>query len=78
MVLKLRDAPKVLPFLQNFMEEESIIVDELISFASSIRKEICVVLESFLSLLKKFEKKKAYNMFSLMLDPMFKSFCLVS
>jgi hypothetical protein len=78
MVLKLRDASKVLPFLQNFMEEESIIVDELISFASSIRKEICVVLKSFLSLLRKFEKKKAHNMLSLMLDPRFKSFCLVS
>ncbi len=34
MVLKLRDAPKILPF----MEEESIIVDELTSFVSNIRK----------------------------------------
>ncbi len=60
------------------MEEESIIVDELISFASNIRKEVCVELESFLSLLRKIEKKKAHNMFSLMLDLRFKSFCLVS
>jgi hypothetical protein len=78
MVLKLKDAPKVLPFLQNLMEEESIIVDVLISFASNIRKEICVVLEFFLSLLRKFEKKKTHNMLSLMLDLRFKSFCFVS
>jgi hypothetical protein len=31
-----------MPFLHNFMEEESIIVDELISFTSNIRKEVCV------------------------------------
>jgi hypothetical protein len=50
------------------MEEESIIVDELTSFASNIRKEVCVVLESFLFFLRKFEEKKAHNMLSLMLD----------
>jgi hypothetical protein len=31
------------------MEKESIIVDELSSFASNIKKAICVVLEFFLS-----------------------------
>jgi hypothetical protein len=60
------------------MEKESIIVDELTSFASNIRKEVCVVLKSFLSFLRKFEEKKAHNMFSLMLDPRFKSLSLVS
>jgi hypothetical protein len=35
-------------------------------------------LESFLSFLKKIEKKKVHNMFSLMLDPRFKSFHPVS
>ncbi len=33
MILKLRVRPNVLPSLQNLMEEESIIVDELTSFA---------------------------------------------
>jgi hypothetical protein len=38
-----------------------------------------VLLEFFLSFFIKFEKKKkTHNMFSLMLDPRFKSFCLVS
>jgi hypothetical protein len=60
------------------MEEESIVVDELTSFASNIRKEFCVVLKSFIYFLRKFEEKKAHNMFSLMLDPRFRSLSLVS
>jgi hypothetical protein len=60
------------------MEEESIIVDELTSFASNIQKGNCVVLESFLSFLKKIEENKAHKMIFLMLDPRFKSFCLMS
>jgi hypothetical protein len=60
------------------MEEESIVVDELTSFAFNIKKEACVVLESFFSFLKIFEKKKTHNMLSLMLDPRFKSLCLMS
>jgi hypothetical protein len=36
------------------------------------------VLDSFLSFLKTYEKKKAYNMLSLMFDPWFKSLHLVS
>jgi len=77
MVLKLRNAHEVLPSLQNLMEEESIIVDELTSFASNIRKEVSIVLEFFLSFLRNFEEKKAHNMFCLMLTPRFKSFHLV-
>jgi hypothetical protein len=51
------------------MEEQLIVVVELSSFAFNIIKEVCVVLESFLSFLKKIEEKKAHNMLSLMLDP---------
>ncbi len=43
MVLKIRNTLKIMPSLHTFMEEESIIVDELISFTSNIRKEVCVV-----------------------------------
>ncbi len=46
-------------------------------FAFNIRKEVCGVLDSFLSFLRRFENRKAHNMLSLMLDPKFKSFCLV-
>ncbi len=77
-ILKLRNVPDVLPSLLNLMEDESIIVDELIFFASNIKKGVCVVLKSFLSFLKKNFKNKAHKMFSLMLDPRFKILCLVS
>jgi hypothetical protein len=60
------------------MEKESIVVDELTFFAFNIKKEVCVVLESFFFFLKKIEEKKTHNMFSLMLDPKFKSVCFVS
>ncbi len=59
MVLKLKDALEILPFIQNLVEEQSIGVDELTSFASNIIMEVCVVLKSFLSFLRKLEKKKA-------------------
>ncbi len=68
---------KVLPSLWNLMEKESIDVDELTSFASNIRKEVCVVLESFFLFLKKIEEKKTHNIFSLMLDSRFKRVCFV-
>jgi hypothetical protein len=60
------------------MEKESIVVDELISFAANIINEFCVVLESFLFFLRKLEKKQTHNKFSLMLDPRFKSLRFVS
>jgi hypothetical protein len=46
--------------------------------ASNIKKEIIQVLDSFLSFFRKYEKRKAHNMLSLMLDPRFKILCLVS
>jgi len=47
-------------------------------FASNIRREICGVLDGFLSFLKKYEGNKTHNMLSLMLDPRFRSMRLVS
>jgi hypothetical protein len=61
MILKLKNVHDVLPSLQNLMEEESIVVDELTLFASNMKKGVCVVLESFLSFLRKFEKNKVHN-----------------
>jgi hypothetical protein len=45
---------------------------ELICLASNIRKDVCGVLNSFLSFWKKFDEKKSYNMLALMLNPRFK------
>jgi len=51
---------------------------ELSLLTFNIRREICGVLDGFLSFLKKlYEKNKAHNM-SFMLDPKFKSLRLVS
>jgi hypothetical protein len=60
------------------IDDDFRIAFELSLFASNIRREVCGVLDFFLSFLRKFEEKKAHNMLSLMLDPKFKSFCLVS
>jgi len=44
----------------------------------TLRKEVCDVLDSFLSFLKNYEERKVHNMDYLMLDPWFKSLRLVS
>jgi hypothetical protein len=46
--------------------------------ASSIKKEVVQILDSFISFLKKYGKKKSHNMLSLMLDTKLKTFHLVS
>jgi hypothetical protein len=60
------------------MEDDSIIFYELSLLAFNIKKELINVLIFFLSFLKKYENKKVHNMISLMLDPRFKSFCILS
>jgi len=59
------------------MDDDFAIILELSLFAFNIKKEVCGVLDSFLSFLKNYEERKAHNMFSLMLDPQFKSLHLV-
>jgi hypothetical protein len=53
------------------MEEDSNVAFELICLASNIRKEVCGVINSFLSFLKKFNERKIHYMFALMLDTRF-------
>jgi hypothetical protein len=59
------------------MEEDFNVTPKLICLACNIRKEVCGVLDSFLSFLKKFDERKTHNMLALMLDPIFKSFHLM-
>jgi hypothetical protein len=59
------------------MQDDSIIFNELSLLAFNIRNEVINVLDYFLSLLSKYENKKAHNKISLMLDPRFKSFLIV-
>jgi hypothetical protein len=46
---------------------------KLALLVSKIRKEVCGVLDFFLSFLRKYENTKAHNMVFLMLYPKFKS-----
>jgi hypothetical protein len=78
MSLKLREEPKNAPSFQTLMEEDFDVALELICFAFNIRKEVCGVLNSFLSFSKKFNERKTHNMLALMLDPRFKSLRLMS
>ncbi len=50
---------------------------ELICLAFNIRKDVCGVLNSFFSFLKKFDKR-THNMLTLMLDTRLKSVHLMS
>jgi hypothetical protein len=78
MSLKLREENQVLPSFKNLMDDDSIVNDELSLLTSNIRREVIDVLNFFLSLLKVYDKRKAHNMVSLMLDPRYKSFCILS
>jgi hypothetical protein len=45
------------------MEEDGNVVYELSSLASNIKKEVIQVMDSFISFLKKYEKKNPYYVF---------------
>jgi hypothetical protein len=53
----------------NLMEDDMVV--------SNIKKQVCDVLDGFLSLLTKYIKKKPHNKLFLMLNPKFKAFKLV-
>jgi hypothetical protein len=76
MISKLKEDVGIVQNLNQFMDDDSAITLELSLFTSNIMKEVCGVLDSFLSFLRNFEKRKAHSMFSLMLDPQFKNLCL--
>ncbi len=78
MSLKLRKELKNAPSFQTIMEKDSGVAFEFVCLASNIRKEVCGVLDNFLSFLNEFDERNSHNMLSLMLDLRFKSFCLVS
>jgi hypothetical protein len=78
MSLKLKEENEIVPSFEILMEDDLIIVDELVLLVFNIRKEVCGVLDSFLSFLMKYENKKTHNMIFVMLDPRFKSLQILS
>ncbi len=73
MSLKLKEKLENAPSFQTLMEEDSNVALELICLTSNIRKEVCGILNSFISFLKKFNERKTHNMLALILDTRFKS-----
>jgi hypothetical protein len=59
--------------LQDLIDDDSIVAQELSLFASNSKREVCGLLDGFLSFFKKYEGNKTHNMLSLMSDPRFKS-----
>jgi len=78
MSLKLREENQVLLSFENLMDDDSVVNDELSFLASNIRREVINVLDSFLSFLKVYDKRKVHNMISLMLDLRYKNLHVVS
>ncbi len=77
MISKLKEDVGIVHNLNQFMVDDFAITLELLLFAYK-KKEVCGILDSFLSFLRKYEERKVHNMLSLMLDSRFKNLCLVS
>jgi hypothetical protein len=77
MSLKLKEELENAPSFQTLMEKDFGVALELICLASNIRREVCGILDSFLSFLKKFDDRKTHNMLAQMLNTRFKNLCLM-
>jgi hypothetical protein len=60
------------------MDDDGKMIVELFLLALNMKKEVVGILNYFLTFLKIYEENKTYNILSLMLDPRFKGFHLVS
>jgi hypothetical protein len=60
------------------MDDVSIVNDELFLLAFNIRREVINVLDFFLSFSKAYDKRKTHNMIFFLLDPRYKSLCIIS
>lgn len=56
--LKLKEDNALLAYFESLMEDEPSVVKELVLLGSNIRKEVCDVLDSFLSFLRTYEENK--------------------
>jgi len=64
--------------LEDLIYDDPIVALELSLLTSNIRREVCGVLDGFLSFFNKYEKNKTNNILSRMLNLRFKSLRLVS
>ncbi len=56
--MKLKEDNAPLAYFESLMEDEPSVVEKLVLLTSNIRKEVCGVLDSFLSFLRTYEEKK--------------------
>jgi hypothetical protein len=68
----------ILPMLHVFVDDDFSLHVEIIFFARNMKREVIGVIDSFLSSLTKYDKKKTHNMLALMLDIKFESLRLIS
>jgi hypothetical protein len=66
MSLKLKTKSGISFNLQDLIDDDSIVAHELSLFPCNIRREVCGILDGFLSFFKKYEGNKTHNMLSLM------------
>ncbi len=76
MNLKLKEENQVFLSFEILVDDDSIIANLLALMASNIKREICGVLDSFLSFLTKYKNEKTHNWITLMLDLRFKTLCI--
>jgi uncharacterized protein YggT (Ycf19 family) len=60
------------------VEDDMAMASEMVMHVIDIRNKYVMFYMVFLSFIMKYEEKKTHNMLFLMLDPIFKSFMLVS
>jgi hypothetical protein len=65
------------PTQVNWINDDSKVAFKLLLFATNIKKEICDVLVSSISFFLKLYEERKFDMLCLMLDPKFKSLCLI-
>jgi hypothetical protein len=75
---KLKEGVGIIQTLNQFMDDDFVIILELSLFAFNIKKKVSGVLDYFLSFQRKYEERKAHNMLLLTLDSQFESLHLVS
>jgi hypothetical protein len=74
---KAKDEMHLRPSFESFIDDDIRFSLELTTFTFNIKSKVFGVLDSFLSLLRTYEKKKTHNFLSLMLDLKFLKNCLV-
>jgi hypothetical protein len=63
---------------ESLTDDDLVVSDESSLLVSNIIREVINVLDSFISFLRVYDKRKTHNMISLMLDFMYKSFYIIS